>query len=149
MTTIRSADLNRAIAQLCGVKPVLRGYYVCLPNGSLIVMQSEGRGECEDWLAEQRANGKPHYEWCIIEDLVWPDYCSSVDTCHEAEKALTHAQVRLYIDALWNIVGNTTAAMSNFNADQVGSFMWRVHTASPRHRAEALYAVLGRREGGA
>ncbi len=78
---------------------------------------------------------------CVDVDQL-PDYLNDLNAMHIAEKTISHDGVRIYIDALWNIVGNTTAPMRDFNSDQVGAFMWRVHTATAAQRADAFLLTL-------
>ena len=64
------------------------------------------------------------------------DYCTDLNAMHEAEKALTKAQVREYQCFMYDMACEISATQGR----------WMPYSATARYRAEAFLRVLGKWE---
>ncbi len=109
--TLTPTQKRQLIAEHCGVSPQLE-WQVMNEDESASCMSGEKR-ECEEWLSDLRRR-MPDSSYASYHVGAWkrfPDYLTSLDAMHEAEKVLTEEQRGKYTMALDEITGNANRAV--------------------------------------
>jgi hypothetical protein len=128
-----------AIAEAVGVKPELRDWHAESPDGSSICFSAETEYAVVSWL-ETLPKGSWAKDYVARPYYRYPDYTGSLDCMHEAEKALTMDQMRIYQDELirWNNRAYRTGGPTHHG-------LWVIH-ATAAQRAEAFLRTIGKWE---
>jgi len=130
---VTEQEINVAIAEVCGVKPRVNGYYCKHPTEDRILMQSENRQGCVDFIQRQSSDSE-YKKFIVVEDLQFPDYANDLNAMHDAEESLTQEQRQSVATWICDSQAENGYEMR----------YWDVYHATAAERAEAFLRTIGK-----